>query len=213
MFKSIESYQLNVCFSNVDRIYLLSVWLLTPIILPFIISRFSTPIYLYRYTIGASLAFYILVACGIRNIGYKYVKLAIISVIIVLSLTHVRGYYTTVHKAQWREIANYIDTKAEHGDLLLFHKGFEQDPFDYYSKRTDLSKRRFPDKSWEDVDEQNIKELGPTVEGFNKVWVILSLYRGDSKELIKKTLSESYNLSHDNKYFGIEVYLFEKKMK
>lgn len=211
LFKSIESYQLNIRFSNVVRIYLLSVWLLTPIILPFIISKVSGPIYRDKYTIAASLAFYILVAAGIRNIDYKYIKLAIIAIIIVFSLVSVRRYYTTINKQQWREVANYIDSNAKHGDLLLFNGFFTQTPFDYYSKRTDLNKRGFP-KGWKDahVDEENIKELGPTVEGNNRVWVILC-YSGDSQGLIKKTLGESYNLSYDNKYFEIEVYLFEKK--
>jgi hypothetical protein len=209
LLKSIKSYQLDIRFSNANRIYLLLVWLLIPIILPFIISRFSTPIYWDRYTIGASLAFYLLVAAGIRNIGHKYVKLAIIGIIIVFSLVSVRGYYTTVNKEQWRDVANYIDTNAKHGDLILFNAYYCQKPFDYYSKRTDLTKKPFPEKT-RDVNEENIKKLEPTLEGYNRVWLILA-ESGDSKGLIKKTLSESYNLSYGNKYVQVEVYLFEKK--
>lgn len=213
LFKSIESYQLNIRFSNTDKIYLLFLWLLTPIILPFVISRFSTPIYWNRYTIGASLAFYLLVAAGIRNINRKYVKLAIVGIITIFSLESVRGYYTTIHKEQWRDIASYMDTNAKQRDLLIFNASSYQTPFDYYSKRTDLTEKPFPEKT-RDVNEENIKQLRFIVEGYNRVWVILS-YSGDNRGLIKKTLSESYNLSYHKEYVStskkIEVYLFEKK--
>ena len=207
--KSIESYSWNINLSNVNRIYLLLVWLLTPIILPFILSQFSTPIYITRYTIAASLAFYILIAKGIDNINTKSIKLAIIILVIAFSLGCVGEYYTEVDKEQWREVANYIDINAESGDLLLFNAGCCQETvFDYYSKRADLNKKPFTEKT-RDIDEKNIKELRPTVEGYSRVWVILSHSR-DYKGLIKKTLNESYSLSYQKKYVGIDLSLFVK---
>jgi len=209
-FKSIETYSWNVSLSNVTRIYLLLVWLLTPIILPFLISQFLTPIYWTRYTIAASLAFYILIAKGIDNINIKSIKLAVIILVIVFSLGCLGEYYSEVNKEeQWRDVANYIDINAESGDLLLFNAGACQEyVFDYYSKRTDLNKKPFTEKT-RDIDEENIKELGPSVEGYNRVWVILS-HSHDYKGLIKKTLNESYNLSYHEKYVGIDLSLFVK---
>ena len=54
ILRSIESYKWKINLIDTDKIILLMVWLLTPIILPFIISLFITPIYLARYTIVAS---------------------------------------------------------------------------------------------------------------------------------------------------------------
>lgn len=217
-FKSIESYRLNIGLSNVNTIYLLLLWLLTPVLLPFLISKFYYSIYRIRYTIGASLALYLLTAKGINNIkfssikrirninfDYKYLKLVIIGIIITLSLVKISSYYERVDKEQWRDAVYYIETNAETGDLLLFNAGFTQDVFDYYSKRTDLVKRGLPSK----VDEDNIKELEPTVQGYNRVWVILSHSR-DYKGLIKQTMSQSYNLVAYKGYRGIEIYLFQK---
>lgn len=209
-FKSIESYCWKIRFLNTNKIYLLLTWLLTPIILLFIISRFSTPIYITKYTIVASVAFYLLVAKGISNISHKYVKSIIISVIIAFSFLYVWEYYTKINKEQWKDVANHIDTNAKNEDLLLFNSvACKYLVFDYYSKRADLIKKGFPKKT-RYVDEENIKELGPTVEGYNRAWLILSHSR-DKKGLITKTLIESYNLSYHKKYKGIEVYLFEKK--
>ena len=153
-----------------------------------------------KYTIVASLAFYLLVAKGINNISQKYLKLIIISVIIAFSLVCIRGYYTNIYKEQWRDVAYYIDTDAKNGDLLLFNRFYIQKAFNYYSKRTDLIKKGF----------RNIKELEPTVEGYKRVWVILSHSRYE-KELITKKLIEAYKLSYQKKYRGIKLYFFERR--
>jgi uncharacterized membrane protein len=216
-FRSLESHAGEVCLSNIERSYLLLVWLLTPIVLPFIISKVSAPIYWYRNTIVASLAFYLLVAAGIRRIEHNYLKLAIIGVVIFGSLAGAWSFYSTVNKERWREVVSYIDTNAKQGDLLLFNAGYTQEPFDYYSKRTDLIKRPFPENTTY-VDEDNIKKLGSTVRGYNRVWVILA-HSGDSNDLIKKKLSESYNssfhkeyvsMTYDKYHNSLQVNLFEK---
>jgi hypothetical protein len=66
------------------------VWVLTVNLIPFIISRFSTPIYIDKYTIAASVAFYALVAKGICNINYRYAQIAVIGIIVVLSVANLQ---------------------------------------------------------------------------------------------------------------------------
>ena len=205
------SHSGSISLSSTYRIYLLFVWLLTPIILPFVISKFQfLNIYITRYTIAASLAFYILVAKGIENINNKFIKSVIIILIIVFSLGNIKAYYTEFIKGQeWREATNYIDIKAKKEDILLFHPDYCQKyGFDYYSKRTDLNKKEFPklDKVYIDME-----QIGSTIEGYNRVWIILYLSK-ECAEPIKKMLnSEFYSLSYYKRYTGaIEVYLFEK---
>jgi hypothetical protein len=149
------------------------------------------------------------VSKGISNIPYKYLKIIVVSVVIVFSMVNIRGYYTKINKEQWRDVANYIDTDAQNGDLLLFNASSTQMPFNYYSKRTDLIKKPFP-KIGRQVDEENIKELEFTVKGHRRVWVILS-HSKDKKELITKKLIEAYSSSYQKKYRGIKLYLFERK--
>ncbi|CAG0995647.1 MAG: glycosyltransferase family 39 protein [Candidatus Methanoperedens sp.] len=200
---------------------LLSLWLLIPIILPLIISMVSTPIfnpiYTTKYTIGASIAFYLLVAKGIKSINYKYLRLFAISIIIIFSYVGVWGYYNEINKEQWRDLVNYVDTKAQKGDLLLFNDGYiQENGFDYYSKRIDLVKKPFPVIIYNFssvVDEKNMKELKSVVNDYNRVWLIKRSSSSDRKGLIRKTLEESYIMSYSKNYVGIEVYLFEKNGK
>ncbi len=218
IFKSLENFQWKVKFSNVDKIYFLLIVLFTPIIFSFVFSRFyfldflpftRNPIYSMRYTIGSYMALFLLVAKGLTNFRSKYFKLILIGLIISLSLLNVYTYHTMDHKEQWRDVANYLDANAEKGDLLIFNAGYMMNiVFDYYSKRTDLLKKPFPEDT-RIVDKENIKNLGKVIKDHDRVWVILS-HSGDLNNLIIKTIGESYNMTFQERYIGINLYLFEK---
>ena len=211
LFGSIRDYcrQLEL---NIDwRIYLLFLWLLVPNILPFAISRFSTPIYLARYTIGASLAFYLLLAKGLDNIGNgRFSRLVINLLLVSILLANLwGGYYPKIVKAEWRDVASYVEASAEQGDLVLFNTGANRWVFNYYAHREDLIKKSFPEESVE-IYEQDIVELESIIEGFDGVWVILAHTR-DSEGLIIKTLDKTCDLLDYKEYKGIEVYHLKSK--
>lgn len=218
LFKSVETYVWKIRPSDVNNIYLLFVWLLTPIILPFLISKILTPVYWDRYTIGASVAFYILIARGISNINYRYVKSAVIGIVVIVSLVNVWGYHAETNKEQWRDVANYVDTNAKPGDLILFNADFCQYSFDYHSETTDLVKKPL---LYSEVDEENIKNLTPTVRNYDRVWAVLAYTSDDNKERIKEALNEFHQQSYYGKfvsyayatgdYAQLELYLFKKK--
>lgn len=224
--ESIEGYCWNIRPSDTDKIYLLLLWLLIPIILPFMISKVSTPVYWDRYTIGASLAFYILAAKGISSINYKYAKFAVIGMVIVISSVNVWKHHTSVNKEKWKEVAGYLDTNAGINDLILFHAGTPllrgscQFNFDYYSRRTGLTKKPFP-KEHNDVDGEDINELRSIAESRDRVWVILAYTNDGNREMIKKGFGEFYNsfiykdyVSYTyatDDYPTIELYLFENE--
>jgi len=212
IFKSVENHYWKIRILNANMNYFLLLWLFTPIVLPFLISRLSSPIYSTKYSIVASLAFYLLVARGISSIKFKYIKPIIISAVVFLSLVNIWSYYSTDHKEQWRDVVNYVETKANKGDLLLFHAGYCRDwAFDYYAKRTDLVKKKFPEEEYSYVTSNiDTKELQKTVEAYNRVWLILS-HSLDREDLIIRTLVKSYNFIHHKKYLGIELYFLEKK--
>jgi mannosyltransferase len=210
-FKSLESFHWKIHLSDIGKVSLLLIWLITPIVLPFIISLFSQPMYTTRYTIVASSAFFVLIARGMSNMHTKYIKSITISIIIILSLIYIRGYYISIHKEQWREVAKYIDAYAYNKDMVLFNAFYTMGPFNYYSHSDLIVKKGFPEND-RDVDEENIDKLWGTVEHYDRVWVVLS-HSGDKKELITKTLIKSFNLSYYKEYPSIKLYLFERKIK
>ena len=219
--KPIENYRWHVRISNLNPAFFLLTWLLTPIILPLIISNFFTPIYYPRFAIAASLALYILVAKGISNLHSQRIKRAVILVIIIVSLVYAANYYSTVYKPQFRESLSYINNNAKSGDLiLLFNPTHYQEivPLDYYVKRTDVVKQILPGSVLADINAHKGRLLAHT-NGHHRVWIVLVGSNTDpsmNDEQTKQTFSKSYNLSYCKIYYSrfyasdIQVLLFKR---
>ena len=226
-FDSLEKCQLSFNLEGAKNSYLLLSWLFLPICALFLISILVFPVYWTRYTIGSSLAFYLLVAKGIRNIRNNYVSFLVIGMIVLFSLMNVVTYYREINNENWRAVAKYIDDNAKPSDLLIFTPGHALMPFKYYSKREDLQKRHFLE-IYETVNEENIKRLENVARGqHERIWVIVSHNR-DPHGLIKNYFSKSFNLAYSAEYLrsrfvnirlgdlinkeevAITVYLFSK---
>jgi mannosyltransferase len=192
------------------KTYLLLLWLVCPIILPFILSQFSTPIFLPKYTIPASLAFIILAARGLLSVRFHQLRMLLVLLIACFTLIDLRNYYSAVKKDVWRDAVANVERLAQADDVVLFSEPPGQRPFDYYSKRTDLIKKPFPDYSSE-LRADNISELlKPEVEGHDRVWLVLS-HPGILTPQIAEQLKQWYVVAEHKLEPGVEIYLFEKR--
>jgi uncharacterized membrane protein len=102
-----------------DKLLLLGCWLLCPVFIPFFMSKIFGPMYLSRYTISATPAFYILAALAIlagRKLLPVYVSLALLAVLVAPGMLE---YYTRPVKGEWREAAAYLRERSRPGDVLL----------------------------------------------------------------------------------------------
>ena len=206
--ESIQSYRWEIGLSNISTIYLLGVWLLTPVILPFVISLFMTPIYLTRCTILASLPFYVLVAKGISNIKGKYIKMGVISLLVVLSVNKVAEYYIQINKEQWRDVAHYINTNAKSDDLIVLHDVFSQYAFHYYYKKDNfMTVPSLYEKSI-GVINSNAPDIETIADAHRKVWVIFRSKK--DQPLIEEEFSKFYNVVCKKQFVGPGLYLFKR---
>ncbi|HVG00201.1 MAG TPA: hypothetical protein VND68_10210, partial [Chloroflexia bacterium] len=102
-----------------DKLMLLGCWLLCPIFIPFLMSKVFGPMYLSRYTISATPAFYILAALVIlagRKLLPAYVSLALLAVLVAPGMLE---YYARPVKGEWREAADYVRERSRPGDVLM----------------------------------------------------------------------------------------------
>jgi len=194
------------------------IWVLTPILIPFIISKLSQSIYIIRVTIATSPAFYLLAAKGIKSVRNKVLRIIIGIIIISNMLICLRSYYTEVKKERWSEVIEYIESQAQSGDLLIFNSGsYLANIYNYYSARSDIVKRGSPGGDL--IDDNNIQAFAQVTRGYSRVWLILC-QSGDRRGLMKKELSETFDLIYGNRFpsysfqaneeTAIEVCLFEK---
>lgn len=128
--------------SERSELRLVLIWLLVPILVPFVISVTVRPIFQLRYIIVAAPAFLILVARGIQAPSSGPVRYGLVVLVLTGMVVPLPGYYTEPHKDQWDDAAAYVSENAEPGDVVIVVPGWTwtgpSDGFRYYFDREDV---------------------------------------------------------------------------
>jgi hypothetical protein len=117
---------------------LVTAWFAVPILLPLGWSLLSSPIFLPKYLIAASIPFTIVAAHGLAILPLRTVRLAGLGVILLLSGIVVRRNAEVLDKDGWRDAVARLEADAHAGDVVLLRPSFNRIPFEYYLQRTDL---------------------------------------------------------------------------
>lgn len=200
-FQPLNDYPNNLGITSGNIIYLLLLWSLIPVMVPYTISLIASPVLIFRYTICASLAFYLLASSGISNTNNKWLILFISAVITVLSLVSVGKYYDQVNKHQWREVMSDIETYAGHGDVIVVYPHYERIPAFYYSKRKDLKIIPMRDKF------PAIKGLGD-----GSIWIVVHAHP-TNRRLFREGMSGGYDFVSGKHYNRLDLLRFKEKRK
>jgi hypothetical protein len=193
-----------------DTISLLLMWLFIPILVPFVISFWTAPIYLTRGTIGAAFAFQVVVARGVDILSTRQsIFRVIMSVIVGVSFVNVIGYYSKIHKEQWRAVAAHVDEHATSKAVILFSPFFCQFPFDYYSHRNDLVKHPLASAMTEQ-GRGGEATMPHRFTQYEQVWVVACDDRRDGREE-KQIFMADYLVTFDQRYTGIALLGFLRK--
>jgi uncharacterized membrane protein len=218
---ALQSYSWEVSIQDPAPVYFLGLWLLVISVIPFAFSYFTTPIYSVRYTIAASPALYLLAARGIKNINYRYAKLAAIGIIVILSVANLQTYYGSITYPQGREAINVINENAKNGDLVILAPLGTWLEWHYYGTAK-VNAVNFPAATSSDA--ATVKEVSSDINGSSRVWLLqetggspevaqqVTLRTLNAEQLTLRTLNESYQLTSFNQFVGYRVYLFEKRV-
>ncbi len=185
-------------------VYLLLLWLLAPVVLPFVVSKVWTPILGHdRHIMAASFALYLLAAKGIESLARgayrRPVALAAAALILGLGVPNVLANLNEFDREQWREATRYVDVHAERGDLVMSDAGFDFGLlFTHYSDR-------------EDLDKESLSKNAPQlpIGDHERVWTLL--YDQDSPQLTSGDFEKDFREVRHRKYRGIDLTLFERK--
>jgi hypothetical protein len=182
------------------RVYLLILWMLSLILIPFLISLTITPVLIYRYTIGASPVLYLLASRGITGTNNNKLILVLACLITVFSIANNVEKYGRIDKFQWREAVAYIEAEAGYGDILAVYPQFELEPVRYYSERRDILRGPL-----------GFDFFSPPEARDKNIWVIISTHWGIDKEAMKEELGKSYDFVHEKKFAYVDVYKMRLK--
>ena len=192
----------------IEEELLLLIWLSISILMPFIVSKFMTPIYLSKYMIGALPALYLLVAKGMGNLNRKWLFYPVLIFIIFRSSVVLYQNYGTPKKEQWREVASFVgnNEKAE-TDVIVFYQYFVQTPFDFYYNG---NIPEFGISTNIQASEEITSFLVEKMQRKERVWLVLSHADSDQPVPIRDYLMDRYGsrLLIQKKFVGVSIYLF-----
>lgn len=101
--------------------FVLFIWIFITFFIPLIISFINLPMIISRYFINVLPALLILVALGLYYIKNSLVRLSLISIFILFSLSDivfVKSYYTKITKVQYREVAEIVKNRKDKKDPI-----------------------------------------------------------------------------------------------
>ena len=148
----------------------LLLWLVLPICLPFILSKVMTPFYLTKYTLAASLPFYLFTAIGLIQVRKTVAQTILILLICISLATVLRGELNTLKRERWRDAAYNVERQAMAGDVVLFNSAGSLLSYAYYAKREELPRIVFPfSNPGENSPAEVVLLQGAAAEAFSSV--------------------------------------------
>ena len=187
------------------RVSLLVLWPAIPVVVPFVLSLFVTPIYQFKYTIPAAVACYLLLALALEGVAPR-IGLAAGAIVAAAFLVVTVRYYGDYETEGWRQAATYLSARAAPGRhdrvrlecregrlrLLLAalgRSGGSREP------------ARGP-------DEANLAAVRTASRSPGEVWLVVSHSR-DAEGLIPAILDESRTQGEEADFVGIRVTPYE----
>lgn len=222
------SFQRNSIFAIVLFFTLIG----SPIVVT-IISYISTPIFINRILIWASLPFFVYASIGLIQLAervkvlfpkYRHISTTALTLVLIgmtgICALSVRNWYNWVEKDPWRAVANHVAQTAIARDLVIFHAHDTQVSFDYYYDRLEspptINRVGVPksfytayvrERYFRETDLDALKSL---INQHETIWLIYSQqWFTDKQEQVLKTLDSNKTLSAHTSFRNIDVYLYE----
>ncbi len=199
----------NIKLLKNKSILLLLLWLVIPILIPYTLSILLNPMYHHRYTIGASPAFYLLLAIVIINIRNIVPEIITIGLFLIIVTPGLYEFYKTPVREQWREAALYVNRNIKKDDIILLDKGrnnfrnfswYYKNNFDHCAVNLHNNYEFF------------YKDLKKCSKGKNRFWLVVREVPNplpqELRSQIKNNNVESFNLIEEIKFTKLTLYLF-----
>ena len=114
----------------------LVLWLFLPICATFVLSLWK-PVFVARFLIVCLPAALLLIAYGLTEIQYPWIRYALVMLMLLSALAPLRSYYAEPGPQDWRSAVGYVARKAGAGDIAVVPDGYCEMPLHYYLKHVD----------------------------------------------------------------------------
>lgn len=185
-----------------ERLIMLLLWFALPILIPYILSLESTPIYYVKFTIPALPALLLLAAKGLDALDTQvwWMRSAVIAIVVTLGVIawrDNRNDWSALEKEIWKEATQYVDRSATSNDAVFVHEWYCKYNCDYYTKRPDLTFQALPPERFAITPTTIERFYAPSVAGRKDLWLVLS-HRGAGTPRILERIERDFTLLHDS---------------
>lgn len=190
--------------NRVDGFYLLLLVLLSVTLLPYIISKMFTPIYVIQSTVLGTVPFYLIIAFGISRISRKHVKTSIIAFLIVGLALSGGVYLSTGSEEPFDDVVTNIESDPTTNDLVVLHPNFIENSYYYYQEEFDYETVAYT-LEFREEEEGDLRARSDT---HDQIWLVSR--ESWVSEPVIDTLESSHELQSHDQYGNLHVYRFTR---
>ena len=212
--ESLKNTKNNFRFILVSNETLLIVlWFTFPIVIPFVISEISAPIYHYRYTMGASPAFYIIIALFLWHCRQVVPEIVSVGMFLIILIPGLMQFYNTPVREQWREAAQLVRANfSNNSDVIIFNNDYNNlNCFRWYFKDKFSTCIVNTDRGYKSF----LKSMYRCSRAHDRIWFVVREAPDKLPEAVRSGLlngeNKSLSVSSVYKLTKITVYLINRK--
>jgi uncharacterized membrane protein len=199
-----ERLQAVTVSTDAEAVRFLVLWMAVPVVLAAVISHLLRPVFLWRATIVAAPAYYILIARGItcfHSAHHRYILITLQTVGMVVPLG---AYYQAGDREAWRAVAADTASAVESDEAIVISDDYTQVPFNQYWNRADTPVFTVAEQPGTEV---GINAVYPrisarAVQQLNRsgIWLVLAHINTDHRRRLVTTLEKRYTRVEQNQY-------------
>ncbi len=199
-------FDLDFIRQHTNHVVLVLLWMIVPVVLAYSISHFVRPIYVWRATIVAAPAFYIITAVSIQRISSIRLRSIIVVLIFIGLLFPLSTYYNGNGVESWNTVTDDLQENASADDLIVLSDYYTQVPFNYYWNGSQPTVHTIAE------DEHHVTGIHDTYDRipvddlsrtqYNGVWAVISHTSEQHRHEIITALEQRYELQQTRTYTG-----------
>lgn len=187
-------------------------WLVTPLVATALVSNLFANIWLVRYVLYASPAYYILTALGLSAFRSIRILAFLLIGVILLPLARLTSYYEKPHRPQWREAVAYVQSNLRPGDSIAIYRYGNRYVFDYYysgaAPWVALGSKSLTKRDFQGWTEQRISQMMTGIpKNSQRIWFILSYHEDTGGFSIEEYIQRHYRILSTKRFERVSIHL------
>jgi hypothetical protein len=180
--------------------------------LPFVVSYAVTPVFWDRYTIAASIGFFLLIALGAKRLDPPPLRYVLVALVLLSMLPQLGVYYAETQKEEWDATGDYVERNADSGDLVIVADQISLYGAEHYVQRSDVRILGLvAAKSGTGYAPASNETIAEMAAGEDRVWLMLSHISDSESERVRAVIGRNMTVGIDRDYEGVRLVSFVRE--